>query len=290
MPTEVTPEGKIVAFYSYSGGMDRTLAMIRTAGFMANRGKRIAMVDFDLPVLGMSSLLHQATSGATNTPGISAFYANTWNQLISQDIERYSTSIPNNLWKEENNMNGTLDVIPACNLQNEELEGGSLYQAEQLLSRLDLLDPEAGNKLAANEVLMQQLKQRYDVTLIDTPAGFSTIAGMVMRQMADCVAFFVEPNNISIYGTRQVLPQLESLMIDHAHYIPRLVVTIQNQGSTIPVSLAQRLGLNTNTKELQLQTATHNAENGLFLGTPGMPDSKLFTEYGLLAHHLTLLA
>src|ERR1700726_3620327 len=45
---------QIVTFYSYKGGVGRTMALANTANALARRGARVLMVDFDLEAPGMS--------------------------------------------------------------------------------------------------------------------------------------------------------------------------------------------------------------------------------------------
>ena len=45
---------KIVSFYSYKGGVGRTMALVNVAHVLARDGYRILMVDFDLEAPGMT--------------------------------------------------------------------------------------------------------------------------------------------------------------------------------------------------------------------------------------------
>src|SRR5262245_4584928 len=45
---------KVVTFYSYKGGVGRTMALVNTAHVLARTGWRVLMVDFDLEAPGMT--------------------------------------------------------------------------------------------------------------------------------------------------------------------------------------------------------------------------------------------
>jgi AAA domain len=65
-----------VTFYSYKGGVGRTLAMLNVAALLAERGRRVLVVDFDLeaPGLGLSALtsIHAGAAESTRA-GVSDF-------------------------------------------------------------------------------------------------------------------------------------------------------------------------------------------------------------------------
>jgi MinD-like ATPase involved in chromosome partitioning or flagellar assembly len=44
--------GKIVTFYSYKGGVGRTMAMANAGAFLAAAGKKVLLVDWDLEAPG----------------------------------------------------------------------------------------------------------------------------------------------------------------------------------------------------------------------------------------------
>ena len=45
---------RVVTFYSYKGGVGRTMALVNTAYVLARSGFRVLMVDFDLEAPGMT--------------------------------------------------------------------------------------------------------------------------------------------------------------------------------------------------------------------------------------------
>ena len=45
---EVKDRAKIISFYSYKGGVGRTIALIQTAFLLAGKGKKVALIDMDV--------------------------------------------------------------------------------------------------------------------------------------------------------------------------------------------------------------------------------------------------
>src|ERR1039458_3724505 len=50
------PKASFVTFYSFKGGVGRSMALINTAGILAGRGFRVLVIDLDLEAPGLSYL------------------------------------------------------------------------------------------------------------------------------------------------------------------------------------------------------------------------------------------
>jgi Mrp family chromosome partitioning ATPase len=48
MINEKSTKAKIISFYSYKGGVGRTVALIQTANLLAAKGKKVALIDLDI--------------------------------------------------------------------------------------------------------------------------------------------------------------------------------------------------------------------------------------------------
>src|ERR1700730_17613040 len=67
----------VVTFYSYKGGVGRTLALVNTAFRLASRGKRVFVLDFDLEAPGVDAftLFRDGQSRSGIVEYISSFIA-----------------------------------------------------------------------------------------------------------------------------------------------------------------------------------------------------------------------
>ena len=64
----------VTTFYSYKGGVGRTMALANVASELARRGKSILVADFDLEAPGLSSFAFNGCNSKTdNTPGLVDF-------------------------------------------------------------------------------------------------------------------------------------------------------------------------------------------------------------------------
>src|ERR1700740_3747544 len=64
--------GQVVTFYSYKGGVGRTMALANVAWILASNGKRVLIVDWDLESPGLHRFFHPflASSTVAATPGV----------------------------------------------------------------------------------------------------------------------------------------------------------------------------------------------------------------------------
>ena len=71
----MSPEGRIVTFYSYKGGTGRSMALANVAWILAAAGKRVLAVDWDLEAPGLHRYFHPflADPEAASTPGVIDF-------------------------------------------------------------------------------------------------------------------------------------------------------------------------------------------------------------------------
>ena len=60
----------IVTFYSYKGGVGRSMAMANVADIMARRGARVLMIDFDLEAPGLEQYFKIPQANARRHPGL----------------------------------------------------------------------------------------------------------------------------------------------------------------------------------------------------------------------------
>ena len=60
-----------VTFYSYKGGVGRTMAMANVAALLARKGRKVVMLDFDLEAPGLDSF--EEFKPAHGKPGVVEF-------------------------------------------------------------------------------------------------------------------------------------------------------------------------------------------------------------------------
>ena len=198
--------GRVITFYSYKGGVGRTMSLINVAWIMATNGMRVLVVDWDLEAPGLNRYLLPFLSDPelTATRGLLDLLidfqldAMTPNQDASKDwynecanVKKYATRLGWSFPSE-----GSLDLL------------GAGQQGQTYLKNLVSFDWTAfyerfGGGAFLN-ILKDRMKSEYDYVLIDSRTGINDIASICTVQMPDDLVICVTPNSRSIEGAASV--------------------------------------------------------------------------------------
>lgn len=187
-PTTRAYDGTVITFYSYKGGVGRTLALANTAALLAQWGYRVLCVDWDLEAPGLH-LYYKPWLETPSHPGLTE-----WLHAVVEGRqpawEEYIT--PVRLPGERT----SLFLMPA-GVQDEgyigrmqALDWKQLYDTHQLGAVL--------------ETLRQQWKSAFDFILIDSRAGITDIGGICTIQLPDLLVLLFTANEQSLYGAIDV--------------------------------------------------------------------------------------
>ncbi|MBX3670822.1 MAG: hypothetical protein KF778_20680 [Rhodocyclaceae bacterium] len=204
----------IFTFYSFKGGVGRSMAMANIGDCLARRGLRVLMIDFDLEAPGLERYFKRLdVAAALRNPGV-------------------------------------MDLISAFKramASGEDLSRAEFHQIERYLfpvypdqggSRLDLMT--AGRRAPDDELRRYALAVRtfewqdfyfnwegeaffewmrktlagpqgmYDVVLADSRTGVTEMGGICAYQLADVVVMMTAANRQNIEGTRRVADDFRS--------------------------------------------------------------------------------
>ncbi|MCK4257964.1 MAG: AAA family ATPase [Halanaerobiales bacterium] len=185
---------KIISFYSYKGGVGRTVAIIHTAYLLAKKGRNVLLIDLDLeaPSLydifedkldienGLVDYLYDCVMGDGN------------NRIqVSQIYSRITF---------DETLKGNVYVIPAGILSPE------------YLFRLKQLHP---NLISQHEYLDRLISELEDILnldtiLIDSRTGLNEWGAFSLLDIADEVMFFSYPNQENIRGLRMIIDLMKT--------------------------------------------------------------------------------
>lgn len=188
-----------MAFYSFKGGVGRTMTLANVAWRLADRhGLRVVVVDFDLDAPALHGWFGITEDVATTRPGVLDFL-NDW----MASVDQVSDSIPDARAslvpvKAEGfaPRNGELSVMLAGRLDD---------QYDGRLAQLDLgriLQDAAGP--VAIDTLRLQLLECADVILVDCHAGLSDSARICTTLLADAVVLLTTPAAQSLVGAERI--------------------------------------------------------------------------------------
>lgn len=193
-------KSEVISFYSYKGGVGRTLALIHTAYLLAKRGKNVLMLDLDIEAPSMQNIFKSEMEEIDY--GLIDYL---YNKIYEKGTEKKIT-IPDIYVKvdgsKEENISGNLYVIPAGKLNTEYIYKLSKIQPN-LVSR---------NNYISDLIKDLESKQELnlDFVLVDSRTGINDWGGLSLIDVSDRVVFFVYPNNENMEGSRALMNLVEN--------------------------------------------------------------------------------
>ena len=181
---------KVVTFYSFKGGVGRSLALANIALLLATRGRRVLAVDFDLEAPGLSMM-----SDLVPNP-----------REVERGLFEYLLAL---LKDEEPDLSDYLIYPEIEGVDLAFLPAGNLKDGYDL-SKLDfarLLENSEQNPLSQFRGAIEALEFTY--ALLDSRTGMTEIAATCTLGLADVVVILSGLNDQNLQGTRWVLDMLE---------------------------------------------------------------------------------
>ena len=190
---------RFVAFYSYKGGVGRTLAMANCARALAARGKKIVLLDFDLEAPG---LLHFDAFQPKNNKKKPAGFAE-YLEVCLQDGPPEQLDDYIHECKGLDSDEGKTWLMPA----GRHGEPGYLG----FLNRMtwsEFYSGRDGYRILEN--LRGHIIERYqpDYVFIDSRTGLSEIGGIATHQLADIVVLVFNLNGQNLQGAKRVFDSI----------------------------------------------------------------------------------
>jgi MinD-like ATPase involved in chromosome partitioning or flagellar assembly len=181
-------EGNVVTFYSYKGGVGRTLVLASVGALLSVWGYKVLCIDWDLEAPGLH-LYYKKWAAQSDTPGLT--------ELIQSHVDNKSPH-----WQ---------DYITQINFPHAK-EPLSLMTAgkqdESYIRRVQDLDwkvlYEEQDLGIFLEELRQTWKQEFDFILLDSRTGITDIGGICTIQLPDILALLFTANEQSLYGAVNV--------------------------------------------------------------------------------------
>lgn len=182
--------GTIVTFYSYKGGVGRSMALANVAVLLARRGKKVLAIDWDLEAPGLPNYFADLGSRKEGL-GLLPF-------LVSDGMKPKAASYKQYLERVENPSKGV-----ALDLLSSGREADPGYS-----KRLEAFDWHTFFRKGGGivfEELRSSWKKDYDAVLIDSRTGLTDSGGVCTILLPDVVVAMFTANNQSLYGVRDVM-------------------------------------------------------------------------------------
>jgi cellulose biosynthesis protein BcsQ len=181
----------IVTFYSFKGGVGRTMALVNVGAELARTGARVLLVDFDLEAPSLMNFNLAGTKRPTKglIDYVLAYQASNQAPIIDDYICE-SEAFPNG---------GRLAIMPAG------ASGPDYPQRLMSINWQKLYSQQSGFLLF--EDLKAQWKEQFrpDYVLIDSRTGHNEVMGISTRQLPDAVCAVFLPNEQNLEGLAHVV-------------------------------------------------------------------------------------
>ncbi len=272
----------VVTFYSFKGGVGRTMALVNVAFQLAKQGRRVLVVDLDLEAPGLTTFDALKPPTSANR-GFVDFVCDYLESNSAPDVRDYlhdrsdAVGRPEALW-----------VMPAGRLDGR-------YDAR--LHSIDwgrLYDQRDGYVLMEDLRAQWQEFVRPDYVLVDSRTGHTDVGGICTRQLPDAVVFLFFPNAQNLDGLRTIVPEVRKQSesgnrVRDLHFVVSNVPDLDDEDSI----LAKRMEAFSTALGYQKLTATiHHYDSLALLNqvvfTIDRVRSRLAREYVALASEISM--
>lgn len=187
----------VVTFYSFKGGVGRTMALVNVGLSLASRGKRVLLVDFDLEAPGIQTF--DLLKPSSDTPGVVDFVHDYLESGEAPDVSQYVYECKNSAWSE-----GSVLVMPAG--RHDSAYGGRLNS----INWQKLYEQNAGYLLFEDLKAQWAASLRPDYVLIDSRTGHTDVGGICTRQLPDAVTILFFPNDQNLLGLDRIVSDIRA--------------------------------------------------------------------------------
>ena len=192
---------KTITFYSYKGGVGRSLALANVANRLSEFGKKVCILDFDLEAPGLHIKFNDFVAENVSTGIVDYIHSYTSSSIVPDNIEDFVTWVyPKGTGRRE-----PIAMIPAGNTENR-----SYWSKVCGINWKELFYEEESTGveffLNLKEQIREQLKP--DFLLIDSRTGITDISGVTMSILADEVVLLAANNRENLGGITQIIKTL----------------------------------------------------------------------------------
>ena len=227
----------IVTFYSYKGGVGRSMAMANVADILARRGARVLMIDFDLEAPGLEQYFQIHQPSARRHLGLLDLLLEFKHAMSVgsgeaasadfRDVRRFILPVYERLPGD-----GCLDLMPA----GEREDPAQLERYALNVRSFDWQDFYFNweGELFFEWLRGQLVPERYDLVLVDSRTGVTEMGGICAYQLGDVIVMMCAANHQNVRGTQNVAADFLS---------PQVLALRQNrppQIVVVPARIEQR--------------------------------------------------
>lgn len=194
---------KTITFYSYKGGVGRTLALANIGIYLSRFGQDVCLMDFDLESPGLHYKLPQLETIDIKAGLVDFIYEFTSKNVIPESLDGFSKEvIPSS------ESRGKVRLIPAGNVLSSDY-----WRKLAAIDWNDLFYEEYSEGIPFFLELKERIIKEFepDFLLIDSRTGITEMSGVCTSLLPDQVVFLIVNNQENIEGARQILRSIQKV-------------------------------------------------------------------------------
>src|ERR1043166_2636371 len=202
-------------FYSYKGGVGRSLALSNVAALLVRDGHRVVLLDFDLEAPGLDTF--SEFTEAKGQAGIVEYVAQFQRLQVAPDIRKFvhpiTLPIP---------LRGALWIMPAG--RKDSAYNNLLAQTRWA----ELYDRGLGAPFIENWKLSIEQAYHPDYVLIDSRTGLTEVGGVCTTAFPDMVVMLLGLNEQNVEGTATVARHIRNVELERPPQLHFVVTPLPN--------------------------------------------------------------
>ncbi len=189
---------QVDTFYSYKGGVGRTLACANFGLYLAKTGKKVVLADMDFEAPGLDSKFASVDVSQVQAGMMDQFWAFQHRRELPE-LQANEIALPEDVASS----GGRLHLIPAGNYLS-----GDYFKRFSSIKWDNILGTEEG--LAFCFDLLKRIEEKFeaDILIIDSRTGLTEIGGLCTQVLPDSVILLTSMSAESLRGTRRVYERI----------------------------------------------------------------------------------
>ena len=203
----------VTTFYSYKGGVGRTLALVNVAYELAASGQKVLVVDFDLEAPAIHRDTWRRPKGRSSGeesrarpthPGIVDYVGRFIETMRAPRAEDHIVdATPKDPTTGEPMIKGEIALMPSGELNEDYGKRLGAIDWNELYAKYD--------GYVMFEDLREQWRQLgYDYVLLDSRTGVTDVGGICTRHLPDSVVMMFRPDEQSLQGTAGIVDAIRN--------------------------------------------------------------------------------
>lgn len=223
----------VFTFYSFKGGVGRSMTLVNIGEIFAQAGLRVLLVDFDLEAPSLETYYPDNSETILNSAGIVDLLESYKRAIASPGPLHQTADSPLpfedirtamvNVWNDGNG--GTIHLIPVGRRSDDNM--GRYVNAVRGFDWNDFYDNWEG------ELYFRWLRQEFtaqaDVTLIDCRTGITEAGGVCCGQLADAVVLFCAATVQQISGSVIMVSRLSDPRLAELRETPLKLLVVPSR-------------------------------------------------------------